>query len=233
MCSSSSESLVFPVISFKQHVADFTILSKAPCHQGALSMLNIHSTPTPAKSFSTTCISSLNTVLMNFAAALKVFLLLEINLCGIPLLAANCFSHLMYISVDMSLMISNCTICITQHVKRQIHSCVYFIAIQKNGYRVGHHSPHQYIWMRVPLQLWINISNGGSGGTPNSNLLQITQRWMMDLTKLWPFTIQYFLLICVDISLTPSCWTRLCTSWLIRAVMECLRGTSTGCLVAY
>ena len=50
-------------------------------------------------------ILSLNTALMNFAAASNVFPLSDINLHGIALLTANHLRHLRNVSVDMSVTI--------------------------------------------------------------------------------------------------------------------------------
>ena len=65
---------------------------------------------------------SLNTALINLAAALNVFPLSDTNLRGIPLLAANRLRHLMNVSVDMSVTMSRRTAQVMQQVKRQIHN---------------------------------------------------------------------------------------------------------------
>ena len=114
VCSSSSESLACPTIFLSQRLVDFTILSNTPPHHGALSRLNFHSMPRLDRCSSTT--SSLNTTLMNFAAALNVFPSSDTNLRGIPLLAANHFGHLRNVSADRSVTMSRCTARVTQHV---------------------------------------------------------------------------------------------------------------------
>ena len=61
-------------------------------------------------------------------AALKVLALSEMNLYGIPLLAANLLRHRIKVEVERSGTISRCTALVTQHVKR--HSQVLLLAVE-------------------------------------------------------------------------------------------------------
>lgn len=68
--SSSWVRLARPVTFRKHCLVDFNIHSKAPPHQGARSILNVHSHPFPDRWSHT--VSSLNTDFKNFAVPLNV-----------------------------------------------------------------------------------------------------------------------------------------------------------------
>ena len=113
----NSLSLAMPIVFFKHRFIDRTVLSNIPPHHGALSMLNVHCTPTPGKCY---CTSSYCIVFSKaFAAALIVLALSEIIFRGSPRLAENLLKLQMKDEVYKSGTISRCTARTMQQVYRQ------------------------------------------------------------------------------------------------------------------
>ena len=182
--------------------------SKAPPHHGARSMLKVQSHPFSAKWSRT--VSSLNTDFKYFEAALNFLPLLDMNLQGNPLRAANLFKHLMNVSVDMPRTMSRCTGLVTKQVNKQIHALP--VLLGPSVRIINGPAKSTPVKLNAVSSFTLLAGKGGGGGVGNgapSNLRQVTHQCMIARTKLRPFAIQNLLRIPVKVSRTPLCSTRL------------------------
>ena len=86
--------------------------------------------------------------------------------------------------------------------------------------------------------LFLDLKDGSVGGMgvlngATSCRLQVTQWWSVDLTRLRPLIIQYFLLIFVRVSFIPLCMTWRWALLTTKVVKWASWGKHSGYLVAY